>query len=125
VASSALADDWPTRPFTFIGIPEKIHSETYETLQGKMQNMIIRVVEVKEGSYDKPEIGFDFPAGSKPPLEIGETYLFKAVYDRHGIRYTEWTKMKKKPNQYLEPTRTCKRACFRSGEIASWIRRQA
>jgi hypothetical protein len=57
------------------------------------------VIEVKEGSYDKPEIGFDFPVGSKPPLEIGETYLFKAVYDRHGIRYTEWTKTKKTLSQ--------------------------
>jgi hypothetical protein len=97
VASSALADDWPTRRFTFIGIPEKIRSESYQTIHGKMQNMMIRVVGVKEGSYDKPEIGFDFPAGSKPPLEIGEAYLFKAVYDRHGIRYTEWRKLKKTP----------------------------
>jgi hypothetical protein len=97
MASSAFADEWPTRPFTFIGIPEKIRNETYETIHGKMQNMVIRVVEVKEGSYDKAEIGFDFPVGSKPPLEIGETYLFKAVYDRHGIRYTEWTKVKKSP----------------------------
>jgi hypothetical protein len=99
VASTALADVWPTRPFTFIGVPEKIRSESYQTIHGKMQNMVIRVVEVKDGSYDKPEIGFDFPAGSKPPLEIGETYLFKAVYDRHGIRYTEWTKVKNKPDR--------------------------
>jgi hypothetical protein len=77
VASSALADDWPTRPFTFIGIPEKIRIESHQSVHGKMQNMVIRVIEVKEGSYDKPEIGFDFPVGSKPPLEIGETYLFK------------------------------------------------
>jgi hypothetical protein len=97
VGSSALADDWPTRPFTFIGIPEKVRSESYQTIHGKMQNMVIRVVEVKEGSYDRPEIGFDFPVGSKPPLEIGEKYLFKAVYDRHGIRYTKWTKIKKTP----------------------------
>jgi hypothetical protein len=60
-----------------------------------MQNIVIRVIEVKEGCYDKVEIGFDFPAGSKPPIEIGERYLFKAVYDRHGIRYTEWTNMRK------------------------------
>jgi hypothetical protein len=95
VASSTLADNWPTRPFTFVGIPERIRSETYETIHGKMQNIVIRVIEVKEGSYDKVEIGFDFPAGSKPPIEIGERYLFKAVYDRHGIRYTEWTQMRK------------------------------
>jgi hypothetical protein len=101
VASSTLADDWPTRPFTFVGIPEKIRSETYETIHGKMRNMVIRVVEVKEGSYEKPEIGFDFPAGSKPPLEIGETYLFKAVYDRHGIRYTDWTKMPQRQDSAL------------------------
>jgi hypothetical protein len=97
VAASALADDWPTRPFTFIGIPERIRSQPYKTIQGEIQNMVIKVIEVKEGWYDKPEIGFDFPAGSKPPLDIGEPYLFRAVYDRHGIRYTDWTKIKDKP----------------------------
>jgi hypothetical protein len=40
VASSALADDWPTRPFTFIGIPEKIRIESHQSVHGKMQNMV-------------------------------------------------------------------------------------
>jgi hypothetical protein len=59
----------------------------YGTIHGKMQNMGIRMVEVKEASYDSAEIGFDFPAGSKPSLEIGKTYLFKAVLrsPRHSL----------------------------------------
>jgi hypothetical protein len=68
---------------------------TVSALQYKIKKAFQKL---RKALTTKPEIGFDFPAGSKPPLEIRETYLFKAVYDRHGIRYTEWTKMKKKPN---------------------------
>jgi len=98
------ASDFPSEPFTFIGIPEKIRDESYETVDGRVRLIQIRVIEVKKGSYREKEIGFDFPADSKPPLEIGQRYLFTAVYDRHGIRYTDWKKQKE-PNQPPQTTR--------------------
>ena len=95
--------DFPSAPFSFIGVPQKIREETYQTVDGQMQSMVITVVEMKKGKYSRPEIGFDFAAGTEPPLEIGAAYFFEAVYDRHGIRYTRSEKMKTRPNQPLQP----------------------
>jgi hypothetical protein len=115
LACSAFASDWPASAFSFIGVPEKIKEGTYQTIDGKMQGIVIRIVEVKTGSYDRPDIGFDFEAASKPPLEIGQTYLFEAVYDRHGIRYTKWKKVGKTPNQALQHNDpSCHAPCMRT-----------
>jgi len=95
----ASADGFPSNPFSFVGVVEGISEKSYRTIDGMKQNMVIRIVEVKTGKYSEREIGFDFPEGTKPPLEIGRTYLFGAVYDRHGIRYTEWQKIEKREDK--------------------------
>jgi hypothetical protein len=96
--------DFPSAAFSFIGVPQKIREEAYQTVDGQMQGMVITVVEMKKGKYSRPEIGFDFAVGTEPPLEIGAAYFFEAVYDRHGIRYTRWEKMKTRPNKSLQRT---------------------
>ena len=70
-----------------------------------MQSIDIRVVEVtkRKDMFPKHAMGFDFPEGTKPPLEIGQTYLFEAVHDRHGIRFTKWEKIKSAENSQTKP----------------------
>ena|SRR5882724_8165284 len=90
--------------FTFIGVPERIRPEPHMTIDGKMQSMVIRVLEVKKGRYDQPTVGFDFDEGTDSPVKIGHHYLFVAEYGIHGIFYPKVTELKKEPNQAPDPT---------------------
>jgi len=64
-----------------------------------MRSITIRIIEVTKRKdvltlFDKDkdevkEINLPFRDGMKPPVEIGQTYLFEALYASHGIVYTK------------------------------------
>jgi len=64
------------------------------TIDGEMWDIIIRVLEVTKRKdlfniYYEHEVNFPFRKGTKPPLEIGQTYLFEAIYTSHGTAFTK------------------------------------
>ncbi len=103
IVSVIAEDGFPSTPFTFVGVPEKIRDGSYDTGEGRYRSFQIRVIEVKKGSFHERKIDFPFPEESTPPLELGRRYLFTAVYDRHGIRFTGWKKLEE-PNQAAQTT---------------------
>ena len=100
----AIADEWPAKPFSFLGVPTRILPGTFHLVDGPSQGMEIKIIKVIKGRYDEPTIAYDFHAGSPPPLRIGAIYLFSAIYDRHGIRYTADPKITDSSNNSPEPT---------------------
>lgn len=88
--------------FTFVGVPIGIRSEVRQTIDGRVQSMIIKVVEVKKGRCDDQTMFFDFEEGTAPPLKMGKRYLFVANWGHDGMHYSE---VKEEPIQALETTR--------------------
>jgi hypothetical protein len=91
-------------PFTFIGVPEKLTAESYRNVHGLERSLIVKVLEVKKGSFDRDEISFGVRVDSNLPLEIGRKYRIEAAWGHHGMVILDSTLLKPEPNQSPEPT---------------------
>ena len=96
-------------PFTFIGVPQKLSEESYGNVHGLERSLIVKVLEVKRGSFDRAEIAFGVPADSNPPLEIGRKYRIRAAWGHHGMVILDSALLKEEPNQSLQPTAPSRR----------------
>ncbi len=81
----ATQDKFPMMPFTFIGVPENVSAETYTNVHGPERSVVVRVLEVKKGSYSRSEVAFGIPADAPSPLEAGRKYRIDAAWGRHGM----------------------------------------
>jgi hypothetical protein len=77
-------------PFTFIGIPKVLSETTFQDIDGLERGLIVNVVKVKTGTFNKPEIKFPIPADQPSPLKIGVTYLITAGYRPHDLVMLEY-----------------------------------
>ena len=105
--SGAYADDIPAEikqqhdkynnqefmTFTFIGIPEKITTETYLTPHGEMKGLVVAIEKVIIGHYDGSSIEFGIPVKYVTDLVFGEKYYMTAGWDRHGMILFSETKI--------------------------------
>jgi hypothetical protein len=79
--------------FTFIGVPIRIESQVFNTIDGPRRRIILRVVKVTKGTYREHEAYFDFADDAPPPLEIGARYQFVYSYGYGGLCCRELTKL--------------------------------
>ena len=89
LSGCASREQW-RRPIAFVGIPKKVEGRTYQTVEGREQRLVIKILRVTKGAYDERESAFGFGENELPPLKIGQPYLFEAFYDRHGVHFAKW-----------------------------------
>jgi hypothetical protein len=85
LAGCASRDRYPAMPFTFIGVPEELSPQAHLNVHGEERSLIVRILEVKKGSFDAGKVAFGVPVNSPPPLEIGKTYRIEAAWGHHGM----------------------------------------
>jgi hypothetical protein len=81
----ASRDHYAATPFTFVGVAEALSTQTHQNVHGEERSLIVRVLEVKKGSFEAPHVAFGVPAHSPSPLEVGKTYRIEAAWGRHGM----------------------------------------
>ncbi len=72
-------------PFTFVGIVDRVSDRTHMNVHGPEGTLVVKILEVTRGSYDRSEIAFGFPADSAPFLELGKKYRIRAAWGYHGM----------------------------------------
>ncbi len=71
-------------PFTFIGVPRELSTNTFRDIDGLEKGLIVDVNSVTAGSFTERQIEFPVPADQPSPLKIGTKYSITAGYARHG-----------------------------------------
>jgi hypothetical protein len=101
-AGCVTHERFPMMPFVFIGVLEKIGTETYLNVHVLERSVVVRVLEVTKGSYDRSDVAFGIPADAPSPLEDGRKYQIRAAWGRHGMLMLD-AKPFEEPSQSPKP----------------------
>ena len=66
-------------PFTFIGVPRALSTNTFQDVDGLERGLVVDVVRVTAGSLSERQIEFPIRAGQPSPLTPGVRYSITAI----------------------------------------------
>jgi hypothetical protein len=93
-ADAPMRGDLLGDPFTIVGIPRVLSDKTFMNIDGEERGLLVDVLKVTDGRYEKNKIEFPIPINQTSPLKIGVKYSITAGYGRHGVVILDYYEIK-------------------------------